>query len=341
MSLPPRLSVANYGISTGHVGLFSGLRDKFYRQYPQYDTSRTWFINLANGIGDIVATAGLCKAFRDVHDCRRIVCLIGESRAELVRIYSHLMDAYIVIPTQLSFPRDECIDFEPNSLICPSKSYVYDGAWVNFAVANRVPILDWYKLGMRLPMSAKLESPDWGVLDDDAWSDEAARIRGRKTGVILFPYTNYGSRLPIGVWEKVSQELNRNGIDVYTNIGTKMNASLAERTNEIIAPISGTNGLALSVVETMRLLRSGFGGIFGSGGLAWLSALTGAKTVVIYNTDSIDASLLNSCYAPSIWTMDKSHEAIGRSMPGLKNLSEVLATDDGVARAVDFVTTTQ
>ena len=69
--------------------------------------------------------------------------------------FKQSFDASIVVESDLQGAEFNT-EFNPNCLILSSKGYLNRGDWVDMALSNNIPIIDWYKYGLRLPMKSPL-----------------------------------------------------------------------------------------------------------------------------------------------------------------------------------------
>jgi hypothetical protein len=309
---------------------FQALRRDFVRKYPQFDSSNTWYINVYGGIGDALAILGHLREFRRVHQASRIILLSRQSLSDLLSFYGEDFDAAIWLENDFPLGPQYGDRFEPNSLICSSKSYVFRGAWIDFAVSNRIPVFDWFKFGLRLPMNAAFRHPGIPRISHDLERKLASSGLAQSRSVILFPYTNFGPRLSLGFWERLADALLQSGYNVFTNIRNSNTNPLAvskqHETRSDYPPIQGTKALSCGIADVVMALEFAGFGLFGSGGMAFLGACTAAFAGVIYADETwVAADIDSTCERDVKWGPTQLHDSVKRSLPNRPNLHEFVS----------------
>ena len=168
-----------------------------------------------NGVGDAFFVLGFLKALRHRYKIKTLVILARESLRDIVELYAHAFDHAIYLDSDFPIDASFSDKFGPGFLVCASKAYYLGGAWQSLAVAHRIPHIDWYKFGLRLPMTAGFDSPKF------IKTNYSEIIRNPKNCVVLLPYSNFTERLDQNCWEKVVSIIVKKGYKCYTNIQNK------------------------------------------------------------------------------------------------------------------------
>ena len=288
----------------------------------RFDLRETWFVNVYNGVGDAFFVLGFLKALRHRYKIKTLVILARESLRDIVELYAHAFDHAIYLDSDFPIDASFSDKFGPGFLVCASKAYYLGGAWQSLAVAHRIPHIDWYKFGLRLPMTAGFDSPKF------IKTNYSEIIRNPKNCVVLLPYSNFTERLDQNCWEKVVSIIVKKGYKCYTNIQNKswdfkMHGHI--KRNEIkqeYEAVSGTMPLNCSIKDLFSIINAGAKVISGPGGLATILAFTSSDILVLQKKVVVDAGTINSTYRGEKWTSLDMVGAVKRGIPWRLNLRE-------------------
>ena len=266
---------------------------KFYAARPDLNTSNTWFVSVYNGLGDAFFILGFLQEFRRFHSVEKLVVIHRKGLSELVMGFKQSFDASIVVESDLQGAEFNT-EFNPNCLILSSKSYLNRGDWVDMALSNNIPIIDWYKYGLRLPMKSPFTPPTYPKVDVQHLIEKLGLEKGR--AVILLPYTNFGARLGIEQWALVAKSALEQGLKVLTNCRNTSaeGSTYQQKIENLYEEIPGTIQLDCSMSEFWEL--ASFCGYIASGvgGLIVTAVFSDAKCLVIHEDFEIDGKVLNS-----------------------------------------------
>ena len=308
------------------ITLWENLKRQFYAQYPQYDSSETWFVNVYNGIGDAFFILGYLEAFKEKHKPKNLGVVYRSSLEGLVSLYESSFDFKLIV-TQ-DFPADDSFadTFRPNTLLCSSKRFIHNNDWGEMVWNNNIPINEWYKYGLKLPMKARFKKP---VLKNRDISDivrEKEIVQGKS--VILFPFPNFGPHWDITIWETIVKKLDQLGYKVFTNCANKsfdkvmhVNKNKVSETHE---PIAGTLPLNLTLEECWSVANYCGNVICAPGGISHVFINLGIKVLVVQEFKEFDAGEINSTYAGIKWNALNTIGSIKICWPTSDNLLELM-----------------
>ena len=317
--------------------LFSGVRAGIYERFPNIDSSNTWFINLYNGLGDVFYVLAYLREFRRIHKVKYLVVVYRSSVQDVVDMYREDFDA--TVPLKSDFPLDKTLsEFGPNLLICPSKAFVYEGAWIDLAKGNRVPVTDWYKFGLRLPMTSKFQPPNYQPVD----TSHLIRNQVKKI-VLFFPYTGFGKRLDKNDWKHIIEAFPDDEYVKYTNCkNTTWDSTNASTQNEILneyEPLPGTESLTCSLKEVFSIAKQGAIAVCAYGGMATILAFLVEKIILVQKVQVYEnAGIFNSSHEGERWTsLDMSGTCLKKDLPFLKNLLEIDINNNAGKKIENFL----
>lgn len=319
-------------IGITHGSLWKKLRRAFFRNRKDLDTSETWFINIYNGIGDAFIVLGLLKSFREYHNAKYIVVVLRKGLLPIANLFKTSYDGALVLDKD--YPREpkEIYDFYPNELIRSSKPFRHKGDWQDLVQSNNIPHLDWYKYGLRLPMRMPFQNPQFDTNIETTKINELKLKRNKS--VILFPYTNFGTRIPDETWLRIIKLLHSQDFSVYTNCkNSSFDKEADEKFNNNAVsgdnhpPLPGTIPLDVELDHLWGILEYCNFGIFAGGGLSLVSAYTKANILVIQPNKVIEGAKLNSRFAKQTFTALQACGSIKVSAPDRSNLIEILDDD--------------
>jgi hypothetical protein len=313
---------------------FENLREAFYKKNPQYRSINTWFINIYNGLGDALPILGFLPAFRAYYKCIHLIAVSRRTLKPLVAAYESYVDACIFLDKDFVTPPEYEQSFGPDKLIFSSKAYVAFGLWHPLAVANRVPVFDWYKLGLRIPMNSRFVAPDFGRISVGRDKVEKLGIEDPNSVVILCPFTSFGPRLEESYWIQIAQTVSSAGYRVFTNCDS---AAIATGMRSAGQAVPGTEPLHCTLQELFSISHLGAISICGSGGLAFVCACTKSPLCVVYSSVTVDSADVNSTFPGAVWTAIDSYESISRNLPSAANVFEILADEVGIRSLSNWI----
>ncbi|MDA9689858.1 hypothetical protein N9V13_05555 [Betaproteobacteria bacterium] len=329
-------------IGIKHKSLWTELRRAFLRNREYLNTSETWFINIYNGIGDAFIVLGLLKSFREYHNAKYIVVVLRKGLLPIANLFKTSYDDALVLDKD--YPREpkERYDFYPNELILSSKPFVHQADWRDLVQSNNIPHLDWYKYGLRLPMKMPFQNPQFNT-NIEAVKINELKLKKNKS-VILFPYTNFGTRIRDETWIQIIKILHSRDFTVYTNCKNSSFDKEAEEkfNNNSVSgdnhrPLPETIPLDVELDNLWGILEYCNFGIFAGGGLSLVSAYTKANILVIQPNKIIEGEKLNSRFAQKTFTALQVCGSIKVAAPDRSNLTEILDDDLLIAKLEQFL----
>ena len=308
--------------------VWNQFRKQLFAKFPKYNSSETWFINVYGGLGDVLPVLCHLKEFRKHHGVVYLGLICRTQLRELLSFFTEDYDFIAYLDEDFVPPNNMRVEFGPNELICPSKKYVHGGFWHDFAVSNRVPLFDWYKLGLRVPMSSKLSFPTSKILEGkNTVLNKFQNIDFGKS-ILLFPFTNFGPRLDSEVWESIVKTCNSSGFKVFTNVmnasSTKLSMGQKNKIETEYHPIQGSEALVLGLADLIYVADQFYSCISGSGGIAFLLGLVEAKVKILYHDSKRPAKFFNSTAPDEFWTHLDMFDAVKRNLPDRDNIAEHL-----------------
>ena len=309
--------------------LWENVRRQFYVKNPQFDSSETWFINIYNGIGDAFFILGFLDAFKKMHKPKFLGVVYRSSLEGLVNLYEGSFDFKLVV--NQDFPADENFadTFRPNTLLCSSKRFIHNNDWGEMIWNNNIPINEWYKYGLKLPMRAGFKKPTLKERDIKDLVKKWGIVRDKS--VILFPFPNYGPHWDIKIWETIAQNLIKLGYKVFTNCANssfdKAMHINKNKVSENHIPIPGTESLNLTLDECWSVAHYCGNVICAPGGISHVLVNLGIKVLVVQEFKEFDAGEINSTYAGIKWNALNTIGSIRICWPTNNNLLELMYDD--------------
>lgn len=304
------------------LGPWQQFLQKFYTARPELNTSNTWFVSVYNGLGDAFFILGFLKEFKRFHSVEKLVVIHRKGLSELVMGFRQSFDASVVVETDLQGAQFNT-GFNPNCLILSSKTYLNQGDWVDMALSNNIPIIDWYKYGLRLPMKSPFAPPSYPKVEVQHLIDKLSIEKGR--AVILLPYTNFGARLSMEQWELVAKSASDQGLKVLTNCRNTSAAgsTYQQKIDNLYEAIPGTVQLDCSMSEFWEM--ASFCGYIASGvgGLIVTAVFTEAKCLVIHEDFEINGGTLNSRFEGQLLGPIDTIDSVQSTFPYRKNITEI------------------
>ena len=133
------------------------------RNFKCFTLCKTTLIYVKHGsststmVWEMHFSSWVLKALRHRYKIKTLVILARKFK-DIVELYAHAFDHAIYLDSDFPIDASFSDKFGPGFLVC-AKAYYLGGAWQSLAVAHRIPHIDWYKFGLRLPMTAGFDSP--------------------------------------------------------------------------------------------------------------------------------------------------------------------------------------
>lgn len=222
---------------------------------------KTVYIISDQGIGDIFPSCGFLPSFRSKNNISHITVLGVKGKQELYKMYEKTFDNLVLFSSKhyqymckfSSLDVGYAFGKITNRII---STRIGSNSRGNYMLRmHQVTYLDSIKYGVYdLPIDSILEKPQIPACDIQSYIDSYELKQGKT--VILNPYANSISNLPLQFFTKLAERLKKNGFCVVTNLsGSKQST------------VPGTKGITCSLTEAYHLaefcgcaigMRSGF-----------------------------------------------------------------------------------
>jgi len=252
-----------------------------YDARPDLDSSRNLFIRVNNGLGDVVCTLGLMRAWKQHYGARHVIGIVNRSTAEVRSLFPSALDHVLEVDAEPT-----CGEYRGRSIFGvlhrPTKPYIFSGLLEPWFTRLQVPYLDRYRLGLQLPPWSQFEPP---TIDPAPELIDSSIVQNLCGGVLIAPFARTIPGPSRVAWSRLVEQLSQTGLRVFTNMTNTVNTAAARiqrDTLDTTQPIEGSEAVHCNLATLLAAAPGLRACVTTNSGVAWLVAHAASKLIVLH-----------------------------------------------------------